>query len=382
MKLYTSIILLTLCLSTVFGEWHQSRKDAQHSNFDPKTVGGSGWTVNELNGMKGPAEIILSDDFVIAYGKGRGFCYAPIINFYNRVDGQYLSSITAYCEATASSILADKTHQGIAGIMDPIGNPDNTYFVSQDGLVSYLNQTGMIISSFFIDENKLVINVNHDIYTSNDTTLVLIDMSTGKDVWKLEGTVNEAVYHDGVIYGLSPNSDYILLIDASTGTMKKRIPNEGSGHNIQVTPDGQTIIISEYTSEEKWTVLAYNAVTGSCIWKLKTDLELYSPTETRSAIDQTGKYLALASFYRKEALIVDISSGNIIRKIPGPFTYVVGIDKQNNLVLFAAGTVQKYNISSGALLKSITVDTYAQCVLDETSLYCVSPSTGVHRIMW
>eukprot|EP01129_Flabellula_baltica_P017274 TRINITY_DN952_c0_g2_i1.p1 TRINITY_DN952_c0_g2~~TRINITY_DN952_c0_g2_i1.p1 ORF type:complete len:165 (-),score=23.17 TRINITY_DN952_c0_g2_i1:29-523(-) len=164
--------------------------------------------------------------------------------------------------------------------------------------------------------------------------------------------------------------------------MKKRIPNEGSGHNIQVTPDGQTIIISEYTSEEKWTVLAYNAVTGSCIWKLKTDLELYSPTETRSAIDQTGKYLALASFYRKEALIVDISSGNIIRKIPGPFTYVVGIDKQNNLVLFAAGTVQKYNISSGALLKSITVDTYAQCVLDETSLYCVSPSTGVHRIMW
>ena len=137
------------------------------------------------------------------------------------------------------------------------------------------------------------------------------------------------------VAAISPQGDYLLLTDATNRGLSKLDLNThqlsvlstapSAGHNVKISPDGQTVVFHESAFNNKHlrmnTLKSINLATGAvqALTKPTRDLQGYAVDATTAAIVNKGKYSkkALVKGKAKELPVLSIDKGQLMISING-----------------------------------------------------------------
>ncbi|MBD2678357.1 MULTISPECIES: AAA family ATPase [Nostoc] len=189
---------------------------------------------------------------------------------------------------------------------------------------------------------------------SNDKTIKLWDVSTGKAIKTLTGhssRVYSVVFSpDGKTLASGSNDNTIKLWDVSTGKAIKTLTGHSSRvYSVVFSPDGKTLASGSYDK----TIKLWDVSTGKAI---KT-LTGHSSSGYSVVFSPDGKTLASGS-YDKTIKLWDVSTGKAIKILTGHSSKVWGVVFSPDGKTLASGsddkTIKLWDVSTGKTIKTLS----------------------------
>jgi WD40 repeat protein len=225
------------------------------------------------------------------------------------------------------------------------------------------------------------------LYGAADNTAVVLDVATGKEVWKFRGDVRQKAVYD---VRFSPNGRHVLLA-CEVGTAIVCDPEENKiickfeGHGDRVmsavfTPDGQRALSGAIND----TIYLWDAKTGEKV----RSFEGHKGGVQYVAISPDGRYVLAGSNEGKTRRLWDVATGKLLREFIGHEGNIMCVafsgDGRRAISCSSDKTVRLWDVATGKQLYCFTghTDTVWRVAFSPDDRYVLSASQDKTLRLW
>lgn len=312
-------------------------------------------------------------------------------------DGRYLYIVDN--RYTGHLVVFDTTTQSVVERI-PVGVHPQAVSLSPDGTTVYVSNFGSTVSVIDLvtntvtrtiptagDPGEVVVSPDGNwVYVTNRTTRVVskINTSTGAvTTFPLHVTDVSprtlAISRDGSTLYVQTLGGNIVVMDATTGTVRQRIPATASATGMEVSPDGKTL----YAAAATGVVHVIDTATNTIVRTIPVD-----GMTLATALSPDGSTLYVTTTAGR-VNVIDTATGTVVGSLPTPGQ---GTSDSNDITLSPDGTklyvgstynaeVRTYTgpVSSGVITATDAdgdVLTYTVTTAPTHGTVVVNPSTG------